>query len=85
MCIPPMLIAVTVLTSLDDLCSNASARRPCGGSGRASGGAGQGLGLDGVVCSAHEIAAMRVGGADFLTVVPGIRPARGGDWPISAG
>src|SRR5436853_26643 len=33
-------------------------------------------GLDGVVCSAHEIAAIRKAcGDDFLLVVPGIRPA----------
>src|SRR5262249_39632899 len=36
-------------------------------------------GLDGVVCSAHEIAALRKAcGDDFLLVVPGIRP-RGSD------
>jgi orotidine-5'-phosphate decarboxylase len=33
-------------------------------------------GLDGVVCSAHEITAVRAAcGAEFLLVVPGIRPA----------
>jgi orotidine-5'-phosphate decarboxylase len=33
-------------------------------------------GLDGVVCSAHEIEAVRAEcGAEFLLVVPGIRPA----------
>ena len=36
----------------------------------------QASGLDGVVCSAHEIAAIRKAcGEDFLLVVPGIRPA----------
>lgn len=33
-------------------------------------------GLDGVVCSPHEVAAIRTElGHDFLTIVPGIRPA----------
>jgi orotidine-5'-phosphate decarboxylase len=33
-------------------------------------------GLDGVVCSAHEIALVKkAAGAEFLAVVPGIRPA----------
>ncbi len=36
----------------------------------------KGSGLDGVVCSAHEIAPVREAcGPDFLIVVPGIRPA----------
>ena len=71
------VIAVTVLTSLDDtervavgqvppardqVVRLATLTRDCG--------------LDGVVCSAHEIAALRAAlGPDFLLVVPGIRPA----------
>ena len=71
------VIAVTVLTSLsdDDLVAVgqmppardqvlrlATLTRDCG--------------LDGVVCSAHEIAPLRTAlGQDFLLVVPGIRPA----------
>ena len=71
------VIAVTVLTSLadDDLVAVgqippaadqvlrlASLTKQCG--------------LDGVVCSAHEIARLRAAlGPDFLLVVPGIRPA----------
>ena len=36
----------------------------------------QECGMDGVVCSAREIAPIRAAcGADFLLVVPGIRPA----------
>ena len=72
----PLLIAVTVLTSLDDaglhevgVADTAAAQvsrlaklaRACD--------------LDGVVCSPHEIAAVkRECGAKFITVTPGIRP-----------
>lgn len=76
-CTPrPLLIGVTVLTSLDGaaldevgITDSAAAQvlrltrlaRDCG--------------LDGVVCSAQEIAAVkRECGAHFLTVTPGIRP-----------
>ena len=71
------VIAVTLLTSLSDedlpavglappvadqVLRLASLARACG--------------LDGVVCSAHEIARLRGElGPDFLLVVPGIRPA----------
>lgn len=71
------VIAVTVLTSLadedltavgqlvparDQVLRLATLTRACG--------------LDGVVCSAHEIAPLRAAlGEDFLLVVPGIRPA----------
>jgi orotidine-5'-phosphate decarboxylase len=71
------VIAVTVLTSLDDgdlvavgqvppardqVVRLATLTRDCG--------------LDGVVCSAHEIAPLRAAlGPDFLLIVPGIRPA----------
>lgn len=71
------VIAVTVLTSLDDgdlvavgqmppardqVVRLATLARDCG--------------LDGVVCSAHEIAPLRAAlGQDFLLIVPGIRPA----------
>ena len=72
----PMLIAVTVLTSLgdddlhelgvdktaeDQVVHLASLAKSCG--------------LDGVVCSPHEIKPIRaVCGPDFKLVVPGIRP-----------
>lgn len=74
---PPLLIAVTVLTSMDELALHeigvdgrledqvlrlASLTRECG--------------LDGVVCSAQEAPALRGAlGQDFHLVTPGIRPA----------
>lgn len=73
----PKLLAVTILTSLD-----AAGLRRIGiaGSPRervvALARLAQQAGLDGVVCSAHELRAIRRAcGSKFLTVVPGIRPA----------
>ena len=70
------VIAVTVLTSLSDHDLALVGQTPSAGE--------QVLrlaqltreaGLDGVVCSAHEIAALRAAlGPDFMLVVPGIRP-----------
>ncbi|HHK75203.1 MAG TPA: orotidine-5'-phosphate decarboxylase [Rhizobiales bacterium] len=71
------LIGVSVLTSLDkgDL-------EELGVSGsvadhvRRLGALAQDCGLDGMVCSAHEIEILRAEcGADFMLIVPGIRPA----------
>ncbi len=74
----PLVVAVTVLTSLTD--------EDLAATGVAGDTASQVLrlgqlakqsGLDGVVCSAHEAEALRAAlGADFKLVVPGIRP----DW-----
>lgn len=71
------LLAVTILTSLDD----ADLQEV----GYSEGTAGQvkrlalltkDSGLDGVVCSAHDITTLRAAcGADFDLMVPGIRPA----------
>ena len=70
------LIAVTVLTSLDDPDMAAM--------GVADGAAAQvarlaGLtraaGLDGIVCSPHEVAAMQAAWPNGYFVVPGVRPA----------
>lgn len=73
----PLLIAVTVLTSLDDADLSA-----VGYAGDATSIALKQarltatVGLDGVVCSAREVAGMRAAeGSDFLLVTPGIRPA----------
>ena len=71
------VIAVTVLTSLDDADLAATGQMPPAADqvvrlARLA----QDCGLDGVVCSAHEIAAIRKAcGSGFLLVVPGIRPA----------
>ncbi|MEP6942234.1 MAG: orotidine-5'-phosphate decarboxylase [Betaproteobacteria bacterium] len=76
----PLLIAITVLTSLD-----ATDLEAIGVAGGAEAQVlrlarlAQASGLDGVVCSAHEAAMLRAQcGRDFKLVTPGIRPA-GGD------
>jgi orotidine-5'-phosphate decarboxylase len=74
---PPKLIAVTILTSLDDG-DLAAVGQPAGAADqvRRLAALTQECGLDGVVCSAHEIAPLRRDlGPDFLLVVPGIRPS----------
>ncbi|MCM3876183.1 MAG: orotidine-5'-phosphate decarboxylase [Thermoanaerobaculia bacterium] len=72
----PKLVAVTILTSLD-----ADAVHAVGLTGSPGEAAlrlavlAQGAGLDGVVCSPDEIAAIRREcGKDFFLVVPGVRP-----------
>ncbi len=76
----PLVIAVTVLTSMDAEMLRAT--------GVASGPQDQVVrlakmahdeGLDGVVASPHEVSSIRQAcGGDFLIVTPGIRPAAGG-------
>ncbi len=71
------LVAVTVLTALgaDDLAAVGLAGPPQQAVLRLARLARDG-GLDGVVCSPQEVAAIRAElGQDFLTIVPGIRPA----------
>jgi orotidine-5'-phosphate decarboxylase len=71
------LIAVTVLTSLndDDLVA-VGQTPPAREQVLRLATLAKACGLDGVVCSAHEIAPLRAAlGKDFLLVVPGIRPA----------
>ena len=74
---PPLLIAVTVLTSLsaDDLAAIGVNATPADQAMRLARLA-QANGLDGVVCSAQEAAVLRNAcGAAFKLVTPGIRPA----------
>ena len=73
----PLLIAVTVLTSLDDAALETVGQKgPAEAQVERLARLVKASGLDGVVCSAHEIATVRKAtGPDFLTVVPGIRPA----------
>ncbi len=75
-CTPPLMIAVTVLTSLDD-----DDLHHMGIAGTAHdqvlrlADLTQQCGLDGVVCSAREVTALkRQNGRNFKLVVPGIRP-----------
>jgi orotidine-5'-phosphate decarboxylase len=71
------LVAVTVLTALsgDDLAAIGLAGPPREAVLRLARLAKE-CGLDGVVCSPEEVADIRAAlGEDFLTIVPGIRPA----------
>jgi len=73
----PKLLAVTILTSMDQ-----KQMRGVGIQGTPGQRAlklariARECGVDGVVCSAHEVKAIRKAcGADFLTCVQGVRPA----------
>jgi orotidine-5'-phosphate decarboxylase len=72
----PLVVAVTVLTSFDEATLEATGlRAPISEQVERLARLAKASGMDGVVCSAHEVANVRhATGADFLTVVPGIRP-----------
>jgi len=76
----PMLLGITVLTSLDDADLKAVGQSgPVRDQVRRLAALAQKSGLDGVVCSPHELEALRAEcGRDFLLVTPGIRPAATG-------
>ena len=73
------LIAVTILTSLSDddiWAAGFETGKNTEGHARALAELTKRAGLDGVVCSPHDLVGIRHDlGRDFLTVVPGIRPA----------
>ena len=73
------LIAVTLLTSLsnDDIwAAGFNAKLDTGAHAAVLAKLAKAAGLDGVVCSSHDLAGIRAAtGPEFLTVVPGIRPA----------
>jgi orotidine-5'-phosphate decarboxylase len=73
----PLLIAVTVLTSLDDADLAAVGMvGPTTAAAQRLALLAQAAGLDGVVCSAREAVALRAAcGPNFKLVTPGIRPA----------
>ncbi len=73
----PLLIGVTVLTSLDDADLAAVGQQgPAAAQVLRLATLAQAQGLDGVVASPHEIAALRAAcGPDFKLVIPGVRPA----------
>ncbi|NQW10628.1 MAG: orotidine-5'-phosphate decarboxylase [Alphaproteobacteria bacterium] len=73
---PPSLIAVTVLTSLDDADLDSIGQyRPIGDQVVRLARLAQEAGCDGAVCSPREITAIRAACGDgFQLVVPGIRP-----------
>ena len=73
---PPLLIAVTVLTSMNEAgFADLGVQRSLDEQVLALAGLAQQSGLDGVVCSAQEAASLKQQlGEDFCLVTPGVRP-----------
>ena len=76
---PPLLVAVTVLTSLTDAdLARMNVQAGASAQVRHLARISESCGLDGVVCSARELVALDgAGGPAFLKVTPGIRGADG--------
>jgi orotidine-5'-phosphate decarboxylase len=74
---PPELLAVTVLTSMDEIqLSSAGISRSPTAQVELLARMGMGAGIKGFVCSSLEVAALRaLTGPEGVLVVPGIRPA----------
>jgi orotidine-5'-phosphate decarboxylase len=72
------LIAVTILTSLSDADIHVAGYDPAANTAETAvrmAELSKKSGLDGVVCSPHDIANIKQAcGAEFLTIVPGVRP-----------
>ena len=84
---PPLLIGVTILTSLaDDELAQVGFAGSAADNAERLARLARASGLDGVVCSAQEAQALRrLTGDDFLLVTPGIRlasDARGDQAPV---
>jgi orotidine-5'-phosphate decarboxylase len=71
------ILAVTVLTSYDDSdLASAGYRMKVGELAAARASQAREIGIDGLVCSAEEVAALRkIAGPGMVLVTPGIRPA----------
>lgn len=74
---PPKVVAVTILTSIDQAAAEAVGfAGPVIEQVKRLAALAQASGLDGIVCSPHEVEAVRtLTGPGFTLVVPGIRPA----------
>jgi len=76
---PPLLLAVTVLTSMDQAQVNVvGLNRSPAEQVELLARMGLGVGIRGFVCSPHEVSSLRtITGPEGVLVIPGIRPAGG--------